>query len=228
MSFEDRLHAQMHAAKESLPGDGLDWGDTWDRARRSRRRYIATVAFTTAVLVAATIGSVQALTSESGPDQGLAPAGPGTTVSPEPRETASPEPDTTVSPEPRETASPEPEATSPPSGETPPSGSVETPPPPILVSEPSPGDRFASGDAVAGTADVFEATVSIRLLDEDGDELVETFATATCGSGCRGDYSKRIRFQIDREQPGTLVLFEVSAEDGSETNKVTIPVVLVP
>jgi hypothetical protein len=212
MSFEDRLRAQMHAAKDSLPGRSLNWGDTMDRARRSRRRYIATVAFTAAALVAATIGSVLAINSESGPDQGFAPAGPGTTVSPEPKETASPEPKVTSSPR----------------GETPTPRSVETPPPPILVSQPSSGTRFASGDVIAGTANVFEATVSIRLLDADGNELVETFTTATCGSGCRGDYSKRIRFQVDREQPGTLELFEVSAQDGSETNKVSIPVVLVP
>ena len=99
---------------------------------------------------------------------------------------------------------------------------------PILVSEPHFGSRFADGDAVAGTANVFEANVSIRLLDEAGTTRFEGFVTATCGTGCRGDYSRRIRFDIDHEQPGTLELFEVSAEDGSVTNKVTIPVVLVP
>lgn len=99
---------------------------------------------------------------------------------------------------------------------------------PILVSEPKFGDPFASGDVVQGTANVFEANVSIRLVDEDGDVLFEGFTTATCGTGCRGDYSKRIPFDVENQQPGTLELFEVSAEDGSETNKITVSVVLVP
>jgi spore germination protein GerM len=99
---------------------------------------------------------------------------------------------------------------------------------PILVSRPKFGARFAGGDVVQGTANVFEATVSIRLLDDDGNILFEGFTTATCGTGCRGDYSKRIRFDIDHQQPGTIEVFEVSAKDGSETNKVTVPVLLVP
>ncbi|MGH2787487.1 MAG: GerMN domain-containing protein [Actinomycetota bacterium] len=99
---------------------------------------------------------------------------------------------------------------------------------PIVVSVPHFGAHFASGDAVAGTANVFEANVSIRLLDEGGDILFDGFTTATCGTGCRGDYSKSIRFDVDHEQRGAIELFEVSAEDGSETNKVTVPVVLVP
>jgi spore germination protein GerM len=99
---------------------------------------------------------------------------------------------------------------------------------PILVSGPRFGARFASGDFVEGTANVFEATVSIRLLDDDGNILFEGFTTATCGTGCRGDYSKRIRFDVDGQEPGTIEVFEVSAEDGSEINKVTVPVVLVP
>lgn len=99
---------------------------------------------------------------------------------------------------------------------------------PIIVSEPSFGARFSSGDLVAGTANVFEATVSLRLLGEDGGVLFEGFTTATCGTGCRGDYLEPFDFEIDSEQPGTIEVFESSAEDGSEINKVRVPVVLVP
>ena len=41
---------------------------------------------------------------------------------------------------------------------------------------------------VAGTANTFEANLGLRLLDGDGAELEETFTTATCGTGCRGDW----------------------------------------
>jgi len=98
---------------------------------------------------------------------------------------------------------------------------------PILVKEPRFGDRFGSGDVVRGTANVFEANVSIRLLDAGDNVLFEGFTTATCGTGCRGDYSRMISFDIDQQQPGTIEVFEVSAEDGSEINKVIVPVMLV-
>ena len=81
---------------------------------------------------------------------------------------------------------------------------------------------------VSGTANTFEANVRIRLLGENGEILVDTFTTATCGTGCRGDYSKKIKFQLDREQSGTLQVFEESAQDGSPINMVEIPVRLVP
>lgn len=99
---------------------------------------------------------------------------------------------------------------------------------PIQVSSPGIGDTFSSGDVVEGTANVFEATVSLRLLDAEGNVLFEGFTTATCGTGCRGDYAEAIDFEIDSEQEGTLEVFESSAEDGSDIHKVSIPLILVP
>lgn len=90
------------------------------------------------------------------------------------------------------------------------------------------GDEIASPVTVAGTADVFEATVSIRIVDGTGGELASTFTTATCGSGCRGAYSTDVFFFIDQRQNGTIEVFESSAEDGSRLHLVSIPVVLVP
>jgi hypothetical protein len=99
---------------------------------------------------------------------------------------------------------------------------------PIVVRTPVEGDEIVSPMTIAGTADVFEATVSIRILDESGAELASTFTTATCGSGCRGRYSVEVSFFVERRQDGTIEVYESSAEDGSEINLVSIPVVLVP
>ena len=44
----------------------------------------------------------------------------------------------------------------------------------------------------AGTADVFEAVVSIEILDEAGRTVASTFTMATCGTGCRGSYTTEI------------------------------------
>lgn len=81
---------------------------------------------------------------------------------------------------------------------------------------------------ISGTANVFEATVSVRILDVSGVELAAGFATATCGSGCRGEFATELSFFTKVRQPGTVELFEVGAEGGSPINLVSIPVVLVP
>lgn len=99
---------------------------------------------------------------------------------------------------------------------------------PITVNEPNFGAEFSSGDDVAGTANVFEANVSLRLRGEDGSILFEGFTTATCGTGCRGDFSEPFVFDVDHEQPGTIEVYESSAKDGSEINMVRISVTLVP
>jgi germination protein M len=100
--------------------------------------------------------------------------------------------------------------------------------PAILVETPAIGERATSPITVAGTANVFEATVSISILDASGREIVRTFTTATCGTGCRGVFSEAVRYDVGREQPGTVRVYEASAEDGSHLNVVDIPVVLMP
>jgi hypothetical protein len=98
----------------------------------------------------------------------------------------------------------------------------------ILVESPIIGAKVSSPVTVSGTANVFEATVSLRILDENGNEIARTFTTATCGTGCRGDYSVSVPFNLDRQQRGTVEVFESSAKDGSPINEVDIPVILMP
>jgi germination protein M len=100
--------------------------------------------------------------------------------------------------------------------------------PAITVSGPLEGARVTSPVTITGTADTFEATVGIRILDERGKVLKQTFTTATCGSGCRGDYTTSVAFQVASEEHGTIEVYESSAEDGSDTNVVHVPVTLVP
>jgi hypothetical protein len=82
--------------------------------------------------------------------------------------------------------------------------------------------------AVSGTADVFEATVSVRILNSAGHEIARTFTNASCGTGCRGVYSVTIPYSVPRTQPGTIVVFESSAKDGQPVNVQQIPVTLAP
>ncbi|WP_344354582.1 Gmad2 immunoglobulin-like domain-containing protein, partial [Micromonospora lupini] len=99
---------------------------------------------------------------------------------------------------------------------------------PIVVTAPSVGDRVSAPLTVTGTADVFEATVSIRVLDASGREVAAGFGAASCGSGCRGAYRLVVGWRTAREQHGTIEVYEVSAHDGSRSNTVTLPVILAP
>jgi len=100
--------------------------------------------------------------------------------------------------------------------------------PAITVESPTIGQRVSSPVTVSGTANVFEATVSLRILDASGNEIARTFTQASCGTGCRGDYSVSVLYTIGSEQRGTVEVYEVSAKDGSAINVVDIPVILTP
>ncbi len=96
----------------------------------------------------------------------------------------------------------------------------------IVVTSPAVDERVTNPITVTGTANVFEATVSLRLLDSTGRQLATTFTTATCGSGCRGTYSVQLPYRLGTEQRGTLQVYEVSPRDGTRVNVVDLPVVL--
>jgi spore germination protein GerM len=97
----------------------------------------------------------------------------------------------------------------------------------ILVESPRIGQRVSSPVTISGSANVFEAVVSISVLDEQGRTLASTFTMATCGTGCRGTYSTDVRYDVGTTQPGTIRVYEVSAMDGSQINVVDIPVTLM-
>lgn len=100
--------------------------------------------------------------------------------------------------------------------------------PNIVVEQPRPSQEFSPGDAVSGFANVFEANVSIEVVDAKGKKLVETFTTATCGTGCWGDFSEAIEFDLSEPQEGRVIVLTYSAEDGSPQDVISIPVRLVP
>jgi hypothetical protein len=99
--------------------------------------------------------------------------------------------------------------------------------PAIIVESPSISETVTSPVSVTGTANVFEANVTAKLLDANGKELVSRFTTATCGTGCRGDFSVQLPYQSAVEQKGTLVVHDDDADgDGKPSHEVRIPVTL--
>jgi hypothetical protein len=101
--------------------------------------------------------------------------------------------------------------------------------PAIVVAKPVAGTRITSPVRVTGSANVFEANVTVEVLDERGDAVGSTFTTATCGTGCRGTYSALAAFRVDRVQRGTIVVHDDDAAGtGTPPHVVRVPVVLVP
>ena len=98
----------------------------------------------------------------------------------------------------------------------------------IVVASPEPDATVSSPVTIAGDASVFEGTVSIRILDAGGDELAETFTTATCGGPCRGDFSKAVDFEIDEAQDGVIEVFEQNVATGDEASGAETASVLIP
>lgn len=93
----------------------------------------------------------------------------------------------------------------------------------IEVLSPRSGDNITSGFVVKGNARTFESNVAIRLSDSAGNLLTETFTLANApDAGQFGPFEKELIFQTDSET-GTLEVFQYSAKDGSEIDKVTIP-----
>ena len=101
--------------------------------------------------------------------------------------------------------------------------------PAILVTSPALNQSVGSPVVIRGSANVFEANVGVEILDQNGNVLVDTFTTATCGSGCRGTFRARVAFEVDREQMGTIVVHDDDAAgSGTFPHEVRIPVRLLP
>ena len=102
---------------------------------------------------------------------------------------------------------------------------IEQQTPQILVESPLPGDTVASPVELRGTANVFEATVSLEARDAADDVLLETFTTATSGTGTRGTFATSLDLP-GAEGPVTVVAFEASAEDGRPLHVVRVPLTI--
>lgn len=95
--------------------------------------------------------------------------------------------------------------------------------PSILVESPLPGESVESGFEATGTANTFEANFNYELKDAAGKVLRKNFVTATSGSGTRGTFKFTVPYTIDEPQSGRLVVFELSAEDGSRIHESETP-----
>jgi germination protein M len=97
--------------------------------------------------------------------------------------------------------------------------------PQILLESPLPGATVTSPIRISGTADTFEATFQADVLDATGKKIASQTVTATSGSGQRGTYDTSLAVNAP-PGPIRLVVYEVSAADGSHLHQVEIPLTL--
>jgi germination protein M len=97
--------------------------------------------------------------------------------------------------------------------------------PPIFLDPPL--ETATSPLSVSGSASVYEGTVSFRL-EADGETLASGFTTAAEGGPGRGDFHAQLEFDVDEPTEATLVAFERSAADNSETKVARSSVRLCP
>jgi hypothetical protein len=104
---------------------------------------------------------------------------------------------------------------------------IEDQTPQILVESPLPGDDVSTPIRLLGTANVFEATVSVEVRDSAGNAILETFTTATSGTGTRGTFATTLPLP-GRTGDVTVVAFESSAKDGRPLHVFEVPLRLAP
>ena len=95
----------------------------------------------------------------------------------------------------------------------------------IKVTSPRQGDTIVSPVTISGSARVFENVVSYRVVDSNGIVLASGVTTANSPDvGQFGDYSVAVTFTPPATPSGTVEVYQSSAKDGSEIDKVSIPV----
>lgn len=100
--------------------------------------------------------------------------------------------------------------------------------PSIYVDRPAYGAAIGNPAQIVGSANVFEATFLVTLLDGDGATIAEAQTMATCGTGCRGTFDVTVPYDVAQAGWGTLRVWDGSARDGSPENVREYPVWLTP
>ncbi len=96
----------------------------------------------------------------------------------------------------------------------------------MRVSEPQFNAVVGHPLTIRGSARVFENQFNYRLKDQDGTVLVDGHAYANApDTGQFGDFEITVDYPTPHGTHGTVEVFDFSAKDGTEIDKVTIPVI---
>jgi hypothetical protein len=96
--------------------------------------------------------------------------------------------------------------------------------PAIFVESPTPGEEITSPVTISGLSNTFEATIQYNVTDGEGLIVAEGFHTGGGTTGSWLPFEFDVEFEPERSGMGAVILFEISAADGSRVNLVEIPV----
>ena len=101
--------------------------------------------------------------------------------------------------------------------------SFEAQTPAILVEQPLAGDRVSTPVRIRGTANVFEAQLSIDVLKATGERLGHRTVEASAGTGTRGSFDVTIPVKAAAERL-VVVAYARSPKNGARIDVVRVPV----
>jgi len=100
--------------------------------------------------------------------------------------------------------------------------------PEVFPQSPAAFEFVESPFDVLGWSRAFEATINWELYDREGALLAEGFETTGSAGPDFGIMSFDVEYNVDERQVGSLMVFEISAKDGSRINLREVPVWLEP
>ncbi len=99
----------------------------------------------------------------------------------------------------------------------------------IVIAEPRVAAGVVSPVHIEGEADpTFEQSLSIHILDADGNVVGQGAAQIEADTGQRGRYRADVPFNVESEQPGRIIVYSLSARDGSIIHLASVEVRLKP
>lgn len=146
-------------------------------------------------------------------------ATPTPTPSPTTARPATPAPTPIITASPAPTPSPSPTLSPAPASYVSPRGT-------ITVDQPRAFARVTSPLTVSGSASLFEAAFTWRLVDLAGTELAKGSGQASAGAPARGTFSFSVTFTAARDTYAYLAVISRSPRDGSVDDEARVPVLL--
>jgi spore germination protein GerM len=94
----------------------------------------------------------------------------------------------------------------------------------VYVDVPLIGSVVGSPISLSGVANVFEGNLEFEVSTAGGSVVTGGSTTASCGSGCWGDFSAEIPYVLEARSDGFVTVYVRSAEDGSRQDLISLPI----
>lgn len=103
------------------------------------------------------------------------------------------------------------------------------PPAVIMILDPGRNAVVTNPLSVGGEADpTFEQGLIVQVSDENGAAITQVYTSIAGDIGQRGPFRVETSFRVDREQPGRISVFSISAKDGGIEALESVEVTLNP